>query len=456
MATPADRHLQVYAFLAAAAALSRSELGILLGGVESPNVLWTTYLYLPFAFALLLRPWDLRLLLALFATQLVDLWNMLPMSPNHWLLTGIVAIGWLATAAQLSARHGRLPTGGELLEAAAPALRPAIAVFYVFTGIWKTNWTFLDPELSCGVQSWHRLSVQLGVPEAPWIASGVIAFTLLLEYGGGLLLLPRVTRPYTAVFLAFFHAVLALDLLQNYQNFSWTMYPLLWLMIEPGAVERLLARLPAVERLVPLIRAMWAGFWVLAALVALFVGSMAYWKVRWAFAAPMAWLWTAAFAWAALPSARSRHDGWRPAGAAWLTLALIVLNGMSPVLGLKNRNSWQMYSNVRLEADASNHLLFGRSLDLLGNERDRVEVLATSDELLASEVVGQGLRMTWHDFRVRLARIPGATVEYSRNGALPERTVAGEDPALAPPGLLARKLVWYRPIGPAVAEQCAW
>ncbi len=456
MTTPADRHLQVYAFLAAAAALSRSELGILFNAAESVNVLPSMYLYLPLAVALLLRPWDIRLLLALFAMELVDLWNMMPVSPNHWLLTGVVSIGWLAAAAQLSWRDRRLPTGAELLEAVVPALRPAIAVFYIFTGIWKTNTAFIDPGFSCGVASWHRLALQVGVPEAPWIAWGVIVVTFVVEYGGGALLLFRVSRPYTAVFLALFHAVLAVDLVQNYQNFSWTMFPLLWLMIEPGAIERTMARLPAIERLAPVIRGLWAGFWVVAALVSLLAGSMAYWKLRWAFAAPMAWLWAIAFAWIALPSGRIAYERWGRASAAWVVLFLVVLNGMSPVLGLKNRNSWQMYSNVRLEPEASNHLLFGRSLDLLGLESDVVEVVATSDPELARDLVGQDLKTTWHDFRVRLARIPGATVQYRRNGGPAVTTVAGEDPALAPPGLLARKLVWFRYIGPKVAEQCVW
>ena len=80
-----------------------------------------------------------------------------------------------------------------------------------------------------------------------------------------------------------------------------------------------------------------------------------------------------------------RPRAWLPAGSqrsfVWIVPVLIVLNGVTPVLGLKTRTAWQMYSNIRLEPDASNHVLFGRSLDVMGAFRDPVSVVAAESSL---------------------------------------------------------------------------
>jgi hypothetical protein len=144
----------------------------------------------------------------------------------------------------------------------------------------------------------------------------------------------------------------------------------------------------------------------------------------------------------------------RPSRAAWVFAALVVLNGITPILGVKNRNAWQMYSNVRIEPEYTNHWLFPRSFDLLGLQSDKVEIVGIDHPLLAHEYVGTGLTLTWWDFRSLLAMYPPTTVTWHRNGE--EHTARSTDPALAPPPRLLRMFVWFRPIGERVARQCVW
>ena len=454
--TAADRHFALYAALTATAALARSEFGLLLHVAAPLNVGPTTWPYVLAALVVLARPSDVRAFLALTAFTLVDIVAILPMSPNHWLLAGVVGAGWWATALTLWVRDRRLPTGGTLLLAGLPAFRFGVALFYLFTGLWKANSGFVDPATSCGMLSWMRLARQFpGLPTGPTVAHAVIGFTLLLEHGGPALLLWGRTRAATAVFFAFFHAVLALDLLQNYQNFSWCMLALLALFLEPVAIERARLRAPRLSDAWRWGRIGAIAVWIaLIAFTALLGSAQQFTALRWAFAASTAWVWLAIFAWVALPPLPVTRP--RGVAAAWLMPLLVLVNGTAPIVGWKNRNAWQMYSNLRLEAEVSNHWIFGPSLDWFGYQRDRVTVLDTGDRDLAWEAVGKGYEITFHDLRSRVQRHPEARITYVHNGQVHAYARAGDDPALTPPPWLTAKLVWFRPIGPGVERQCQW
>ncbi|MCI5066425.1 hypothetical protein MRY87_11935 [bacterium] len=63
-------------------------------------------------------------------------------------------------------------------------------------------------------------------------------------------------------------------------------------------------------------------------------------------------------------------------------LTLLIIMGFSPYLGLKDRTSFQMYSNLRLREDGGNHLLFGRSLNLLGVLSEQVRLEDRGEEVV--------------------------------------------------------------------------
>jgi hypothetical protein len=454
---------RVFAILAAAALLFRWEPGIFLHLSRTGNVTWSGWLPVVAAFGVFARPDDVRWLLALYAGIAVDAFVVAPWVPNHYLLTTIVGAAVWAVALAAGRRLGRLPTGDELLADLAGPLQVGVAVFYWFTGFWKSNAGFVDPVTSCGALSWARLDAQFGVlPDGDAVRYAVMAFTLALEWvGPGLLLLPA-TRAPTAVFFVLFHAVLGLDVEQNYQNFSWAMMPLLSLFVPSAAYDALLARQVRI------------GAWARAnlgvghatlLLVAWFsrlhvptFTVQPHTQARWLVSVVCLWVWLGAVA-AGVWWARRRADGGavapslRGAPAAWVGLALILLNGLSPVIGYKNRNAWQMYSNVRIEADASNHWLLPPSLDVFGLQRDLVEVVDSDDPELTKTTRDLGLKLTWWDFRVWLHERPYTHATVLRGT---ERLVISPGNHPAPPPWLLRKLVWFRPVGEHVARQCVW
>ena len=141
---------------------------------------------------------------------------------------------------------------------------------------------------------------------------------------------------------------------------------------------------------------------------------------------------------------------------AWLFAVLVLLNGLCPWLGIKDRNSWQMYSNLRLEPGASNHWIIPRSLDLLGLQSDTVQVQYVSYGYLNTVWTSPDVEVRWYMLRWHAWQDPAMAISYRRDGVTHEAATVAEDPLLTPPSWPLRKISWFRPAGPPVAEQCQW
>jgi len=403
----------------------------------------TAVMMLLAVFAVLWRPSDLRTLIALMVVQLIDVAVLFPAAPNHWTLT---AVADLVLLASFAATRGAPDTLARIREPMAWG----IAVFYLYTGVWKLTAEWFDPAVSCGAAAWNRQAMQFGLPEGGLGVAVAIWFTLVIELLGPVGLLWRRTRGVvTALFVAF-HLVLGLDILQNFLNFSSVMMGLLVLQLDASAFQRLVPNLPALKNLVR----MWMPLMTLVVGLSLFEDTEAvHHMFRW-----FSWLLHAVLTlglYILLAGGRFEKRATLP--ISWAFLVLVVFNGAAPVLGLKTRTSWQMYSNLRMEAEFSNHLFLPPSLDLLGYLDDPVTVHEVSVPELQERWVQPGLQHTWFMFHNRIAEHPDASVRYTRDGVEHDVPRVGDDPELmARSAWLVRKLVWYRPLGPAVADKCQW
>jgi hypothetical protein len=411
------------------------------------------------ALLVLWRAGEPRWLLLLAVTQVADVLVALPHVPNHWLLCGLANVGLLAFALRAALRDRALPVDGEaLLRAAAPSLRVGTALFYAFTCLWKLNRDFVRPEVSCAAAGWASVAGLYGLPDGAPFAIAVIAGTLLVEGAIPFLLLVPATRAYAALGMAVFHLLLGLDAVHRYLNFSSVMFALLFVSAWP---ENLPSPRASVRTWTWVAR-VWAVFWAAMLGAVVFPADLGSALVAHGVARQCAFLVHAAavVALLALAAREARPRVETPVRMrvlGWVFPALVLVNGCGPVLGIRNRGSWQMYSNLRLEAETSNHLFVPRSLDLLGLLHDRVEVLATSDAELATAYVSASLALPWVSFREELARHPGASVRYRRAGREHSVHRVADDPVLAtPPPWPARALFFLRPLGPAVARQCVW
>jgi hypothetical protein len=138
-------------------------------------------------------------------------------------------------------------------------------------------------------------------------------------------------------------------------------------------------------------------------------------------------------------------------------LALVI--GLSPWLGLRNRVAWQMYSNLRLEPTASNHILVGKSLDLWGFMADHVDMVSLSDKNLESYFKEAGGRWPRVELQRRLEKRRGDELKISVRwkGKLLETQEL--DALLDRWGELKpwqRVIPAFRRLGPETARRCQW
>jgi len=409
--------------------------------------------------------------------QLLDVAYSLPFVPNHWLLTGIVSLTILGAATIGALRGGAAaPQLGALYQTLTPPVRCSAVIFYFFTFFHKLNADFLNPDVSCAVRFFERtVSPFPALAALPGMGAAVIWATLTVELFLAVgLAVPR-WRSAACLLGVGFHLLVALDAAGVFYNFSAVMFAVLWVCL-PAARAARLARQPSGR----------CGRWHFLGGYALIVGLAWWfpaeaWRVT-AFGFSGLWL---AFAITLLSRAGllGRCHVWRfaravgrsrgrptphapiearpsrwVAGVLILLPALVLLNGLSPYLGLKTRTAWQMYSNLNLDAAASNHYLIPYSLDIGGFLADSVRILATSDPVLNAEYVHTGRRITWFELRRYVGQHPVKELTYVR----PARTAgpfgpAEEDTPRKTWGrAVLEKLLIFRPLGAASAGVCDW
>lgn len=108
-----------------------------------------------------------------------------------------------------------------------------------------------------------------------------------------------------------------------------------------------------------------------------------------------------------------------------------------------------MFSNLRTEAGAWNHLLVPQQLRCVEGYQDRlVRIAATDGPVLNQNYVERGLLATEFEVRRRLTVQPSISLTLQQGQELVVVDPA-RDPALGEPlDLLSRKLLIFRPVSP--------
>ncbi len=369
---------------------------------------------------------------------------------NHGLFMAMANVAILAAIARcLVERRGgaTAPDSERILDTFAPALRASLVALYLMTFFHKLNADFVDPAVSCAgtLLGWLNIHYRV-LPLDTWAVVGSIWATLFVELTVPVLLCFRRTAALGLALGAGFHLFLSqYGGLHGFAAMLFAFYflflPRAFTVTGRGVDWRVV--LPAAAVLWAVLG--WAGVphiyrglvlwdaWLLGVVVLFRRELMGLWTMQWDF------------------TLRSR---WAP--MALLPL-VVVLNGLSPYVGLKTETSWAMYSNLRTEV-RPNHFLVPPAAKVFGYQDDLVEIRATSLPALATYVGGE-VRLTAFELR-RLcsAATEDFTLTYRRNGA--ERTLerrAGErsDPALCEPHpWLAGKLLRFRPVDVGAHARC--
>ncbi|MEM0897153.1 MAG: HTTM domain-containing protein [Verrucomicrobiota bacterium] len=390
----------------------------------------------------------------------------LPEVPNHRLVLAFVSLAFVFSLGVDRRSDNREET---TWNAFFPAARWTAILVYAFAFFSKLNADFLNPDHSCSIAFYGNIRDTLGgwLPANDGVHSAIIRITLIVEGALPFLLLWGRTRAIAVLLGLTFHVALGLDVVKLFSNFSAVMSALLVLFLPTTFFDswstgkrKLFGRIPTNG---PELSKICVAVFTLLIAFAILVGQFPalFFAYKWALF--VTWcvvavvLLTAvipSFFMTQTPERALRLRAW-PAFA----VALVMLNGLSPWLGLKTRTAFNMYSNLRVEAGYSNHFLLPNGgLDLLGHLEDTVRIIGSSDRDLHETHAESGLNATYFSLgQTAAARGPVIEIVYERDGRRFQYFPGRNDPEpLKIPPWILRKLLLYRPIGDGVERQCIW
>lgn len=397
------------------------------------------------AFAVLARPGSVLGVAALAGAETVSTAADMPAVGSHRVLALVCCVTILAWLAAAGLRERRLPDAGATFAGLAGFLRTALIVVYLASALAKLNLTFLDPATSCAIPMARQLA---GPSVPPALLDAAIPATIAAEAGLPLLLALRRTRAAGVVLGTAFHVVLALA--GNVPFSAWVLP--LYVAFLPARLR--VPRRPRYSGLA--VFAVLAGGWLAGAalgpsdpspgltappsgLVSPAVGLLA----TLVYLALAALLVTAVVGSSRGPGAFPvGPGGWTRAVPA-LGAALLVVNALCPYLGLKTDTSFEMFSGLRTEPGAWNHLLLPQAVRVFGLQDHAVTVVAGEPALVGRHVVPLELD------RALRAR-PGAVAVVVTDGD-PVSHVVGP----RPPGTsVAQWALTFRDLPPPGVPRC--
>ena len=428
------------------------------------------------ALGVVLRPSSPMAFLVLSGMVVVQGGRTMPNLANHELLSLLVGLTVLISAARIRLQHPNKAMGrGELFTHFVPTVRIIFLISYAFAAVAKYNRDFLDPEVSCAAEFYRRtMEIIPGMPVPNWMQWVVIFATILAETAVVPCLIFPKLRVFGLMLGSMFHALLPLSPVTLVSDFSAMLFAMFFLFAPPDFTDRVRAvvterRLFASMRMGTVIR------WIALIPFAVLAGISVWGQGR-------------------VPNLYASDDPWSyyygvlfltfvVYGAGWITMLLIgflsdrrevpkesgifqlktihggvlivlaLFNGLCPYLGMKTKASFTMFSNLGTENGVSNHL-FIPPLYLAGFQNDLVEPLSSFDPLL-QRYLQDGKLITWFELVNLTNRNRMMSLRYIHRGREFNVKRAKDVPELVkPPPWWQRKLLDFRPVDKDGRARC--
>jgi len=407
---------------------------------------------------LFMAPHSLRMLQISVWSFIAAFVAQMPANPNHrWVLFFI--------ALSFAKRIHSIDGVGNLSTAVKGSLRWITVVVYLFAALAKLNTTYLDPTTSCAsVFSTQTFFLyRMGSISHEALLVLIAHFSAIAELLIPLLLLWPRSRQLGVVCGIAFHIFLALNFTRYFGNFSAAMFVLLvsWLPEECCTQVCSFA-----ERYLHSIIRVWVFSLMLTVVLSL---AMVVSPLEHVVARHILFMGYAVsllvLAIRSAPGVICKERVGRP---SFLVLGLAILNACTPYLGIKTRSALTMYSNLRIEPDYSNHLFMPPCPDPFGYLSDRVEIVQTTHQGLRQRLeqsnapelpyimpyISLCAFMACQDDLCSTTNDQESIV-YRRGGVPFTHKLDQELPPDCPPWI-ARKLLFFGPIGPNSERVCIW
>ncbi|MGJ0118688.1 hypothetical protein ACQ7HM_05735 [Williamsia sp. MIQD14] len=420
---------------------------------------------------LLVRPTSVVRFAMMLAAEVVAVGRDLPYVGDHTLVVFVTGVAVLALLGWTSLRSRRPPAAGALFDTIAPFLRVQLIIVYAAAALSKLNTDFLDPQTSCaGPMSQKIVWFDPTLMSGTWRITPSIWATVAVEIALPILLAVPRTRVVALVLGCTFHVVLALAGNVPFSAVALALYVAFLPTRTVSGVHAVLLRhrqLRSVTRTVAtptasvLLFAVGVGLWLGAARVlgpepwsrSDGLGGLARLSI------------VAMVGLAGLAFVTGRRRGDTPEYARprserrlghpilVVAAALLVVNAACPYLGLRSESTFTMFSNLRTEQGAWNHVLLPESLRVFGFQDRLVTVVATDDPALAART-SSGTELTRFELNRYLRSHPRAQVTWSEaeaDGAV----IRSHGPIATAPGqTVTEKLFHFKDVRPRDDGDC--
>lgn len=422
------------------------------------------------AFWTMLRPTSVVRFLTMLATEVLAVTLDMPDVGSHTLLVLVTAACMLTWTAWITLRTHRLPESGVLFDQVVPFLAVQLLLVYVVAAVAKMNTGFFDPGISCAAPIAGRLPwSDVPLLSGSWSVVASIWGTVIIEVALPILLAIRRTRLVGLLLGGVFHAVLGLAGNVPFSAFALALVVAFLPSDTPTRLRALAATHPGLIR--------WAGgAQRMSRSGAAFAVAVGAWLAGAAvltnergpeptlLSHGMGLFMLAAFAGGIvliLGLARGGEPGnsfrslriQHPIFIAGI--ALLVLNSVSPYVGLKTDSSLTMFSNLRTEGGHWNHLFIPEAVRIFPYQDHPVRIVSSDDPALEA-MRSRDARLMPYELERYLRSHPGTTVTYATADAGAEAFVTagpGRDGASLTTRLLD-KIAKFQPVPPAERGRC--
>ncbi len=372
------------------------------------------------------RPTSVKRFVTMIATEVFAVAVDLPNVGDHTLLVAVSGVFVLTYVAWTTLRTRRLPDPGILFEQIAPFFALHLLLVYAAAAIAKMNTGFFDPGISCAASMSTRLPWlhPSFLPES-WIVVASIWGTVAVEVALPVLLAFRRSRLFGLALGGAFHAVLGLAGNVPFSALALALYVMFLPPDTPTRLRAITATRPGLNRWAR--RALRAGrsrFVVPCALAFWLVGASVSTHIPGTRPALISLgtslLLVVAFAGGLLlvlglargGSGRLLSRSLRLRNPVFVAGMLVLLvNSLSPYVGLKTESSFTMFSNLRTEAGRWNHLLIPEAVRIFPYQDHLVRIIASDDRALEA-TTRNGWRLVPSELERYLRAHPGTTATY--------------------------------------------
>lgn len=413
------------------------------------------------AVSLLLDPKSTLKLILISVLSSIQWVGFLPRMPNHWMIIGLVSVAvfMVWTSFRLSSSKHNSNWFGS----AERILRLSFVICYGAAALAKWNSGFMNLSASCSVTlaerelGWLGLNINFSdLVFFPWLIASIETMIFIF------LLLPK-TRFLGVLTASLFHLTLSLTPISQGLGFTYTLWPLLLLFLPDQSLANLkvyastLRRFTTFKLDIGILKFLTILLWGYIFFKYLIYpdrnqfDELFIWLLR-IVAGLIIALLVAMAAWAGRKSERKSKFFSISGVAQYLVLVVVLINVLSPYIGLKTHSTMTMYSNLKVEGGETNHY-FLPIVSMFPFLSDTVSVKATNLDAL-SRGLGSDLDLTWIELQRIMSSNPEFGIAYERDGETYVYERASENSELTAPHPIILKLLSNRAV--SKTEKCLW